>query len=382
MSAPQASETIETGQTLEELAEAREYGRIQLACELADKALDVGYLAVAAFGFGAPLDAWLIARTDSLVLRFMAMFGAIVLGHFAVSLPLSFYSGLVVERRFGLSQQSTLRWWQQYAKRVTLTLVFGLLMFAGLYAIVSIAGAMWWLVAAAVFFAVSVLLGQLVPVLILPLFYTIERLEGGELVERFGRLAQGTGLSIEGVYRMAMSKDTVKANAMLAGLGQTRRVILGDTLLDGFAPEEIDVILAHEIGHHVHRHIPKLIAFGAGASCLGLWLCDRGLAAWLGGTEFYRTGLPIAALPLVMFLMTLFSLVLEPVQNVLSRRFERQCDTYALVRTRDRAAYRAAFHKLARLNKDDPDPHPVEVFLFHSHPPIGERIALADHVTV
>ena len=133
----------------------------------------------------------------------------------------------------------------------------------------------WWLAAAGAFFLVSVLLGQLVPVLILPLFYKIEKLDAPELAERIGRLAEGTGLSIEGVYRMALSDETVKANAMLAGLGRTRRVLLGDTLLDGFTPDEIEVIFAHEIGHHVFRHIRKMILAGVLASAAGFWVCDR-----------------------------------------------------------------------------------------------------------
>ena len=110
--------------------------------------------------------------------------------------------------------------------------------------------------------------------LILPLFYKIERLEDDELSARFQRLASGTGLTIEGVYRMRLSRETVKANAMLAGLGRTRRVILGDTLLDGFTPDEIEVVLAHEVGHHVYRHIAKFLAGGFVFSFAAFFLCD------------------------------------------------------------------------------------------------------------
>ena len=136
-------------------------------------------------------------------------------------------------------------------------------MMLGLYWLIWTAGGWWWLAAAGLFFLVSVALGQLLPVLILPLFYKIERLDQPELAARIARLAEGTGLSIEGVYRMALSDETVKANAMLAGLGRTRRVLLGDTLLDAFSPDEIEVILAHEIGHHVFGHIRKMIVGGA-----------------------------------------------------------------------------------------------------------------------
>ena len=154
-------------------------------------------------------------------------------------------------------------------------------MLLGLYWIIWTTGGLWWLAAAAAFFVLSVVLGQLVPVLILPLFYRIEKLDAPELAERIGRLTEGTGLSIKGVYRMDLSDETVKANAMLAGLGHTRRVLLGDTLLDGFTPEEIEVIFAHEIGHHVLHHIRKIILAGLFFGAAGFWVCDRLLMAWV-----------------------------------------------------------------------------------------------------
>ena len=164
------------------------------------------------------------------------LFLIVFAGHVAVSFPLSFYSGHVLEHRFGLSNLTVrrlavaLRQAHRAGRRAS-----SLAMFVGLFWLIWITGPYWWLVAAGAFFLVSVVLGQLMPVLIMPLFYKIERLDYPELLDRLGRLAEGTGLSIEGVYRMDLSEETVKANAMLAGLGRTRRVLLGDTLLDEFA---------------------------------------------------------------------------------------------------------------------------------------------------
>ena len=168
---------------------------------------------------------------------------------------------------------------------------------------------------------------------------------------------------------------------MLTGLGRTRRVLMGDTLLDQFSSDEIEVIFAHEIGHHVFRHIRKMIVAGVLYSLLGFWICDRVLAWWVQmqyGTPVDAHRMPTSTLPLLMLVLTVFALVLEPLQNIISRRYERQCDRYALTRTGLRQAYVSAFRKLARLNKDDPDPHPLEVFLFHSHPPISERLKMAE----
>lgn len=366
--------------TPEQLAEAKQYGRISLACDLADKGLDVAFLAVMALLFAVPLDGLLAGWFPGDFARLVALFVVLTIAHMAISFPLSVYAGYALEHRYGLSRQTFGRWLARYAKRNGLALAFGLVLVPSLYAIIWWVGAWWWLAAAGAFFVVTVILGQLAPVLIVPLFYKVEPLENPELAERMQRLAAGTGLSIQGVYRLGLSEETVKANAMLAGMGRTRRVLMGDTLLDEFSPDEIEVIFAHEIGHHVFRHIRKMIVTGLLYSVIGFWVCNVVLLAW-AQVHFGTTTaaeLPPATLPLLMLVLTLFSTLLEPLQNAISRRYERQCDRYALERTGLRAAYTSAFRKLARINKDDPDPHPLEVFLFHSHPPISERLAMAE----
>ncbi len=369
--------------TPRELDEAKRYGRASLACGLADRAVDVGYLACAAFLLGKPLDAWLticpvLSRVDTL--RLLMLFAILVGLHMVVSFPVSFYSGHVLEHRFNLSTLSLGGWVWRYCKRMALAVAFGAVVFTGLYWLIWTTGRYWWLASAGAFFLVSILLGRLAPVLIIPLFYKIEELDRPELGERLAKLAEGTGLSIEGIYRIVLSEETVKGNAMLAGLGATRRVLMGDTLLERFSDDELEVIFAHEIGHHVHRHLPKLIAFGLLTSVAGFWICDRVLGLWVSGpgepVDYAR--FPVWALPMIMFVLTLFPMVLEPLQNAVSRSFERQADRYALERTGMRAPYVSAFQKLSKLNKDDPDPHPLEVFLFHGHPPISKRVGMAE----
>jgi STE24 endopeptidase len=377
---PTAFEAGRFGLSSEERAEARRYERIHLRLTLTDMAVDAIYLAVMAFFFAGPIDGWLagfqsLAGPQSMM-RLLALYTVVFALHVLVSLPLSFYGGYVVEHQFGLSNQSVRRWARNWMLTNALGLTLGGALFAGLYWIMWNMGTAWWLIAAAAFFLVSVLLGQLAPVLFLPMFYKVERIDKEDLLARLRRLAEGTGLAIEGVYRLGLSADTKKANAMLAGLGRTRRVLMGDTLLDEFTPDEIEVIFAHEIGHHVHRHIPKLIALGAVLSALGFWVVDRVLIGWTDISTAKEA--PIWSLPLVMLALMVFQLVLAPLQNAISRHFERQCDRYALARTQDKPSYRTAFTKLAKLNKADPEPHPLEVFLLHSHPPIAERLALAE----
>jgi STE24 endopeptidase len=372
--------------TSEELNEAKRYGRAGLVCTLVDKAIDIVYLGVMALLLAPAIDDWLTGSallencwSLRLVVLFLIVFGL----HAGVSFPLSYYSGHVLEHRFGLSKLTFAGWLWRYSKRLALAAGFGMLMFLGLFWIIWLTGEYWWLAGAGAFFVVGVLLGQIMPVVILPLFYKIERLDRTDLLDRLERLAEGTGLSIKGIYRILLSQETAKANAMLAGLGRTRRVLLGDTLLDRFTPEEIEVVFAHEIGHHVHRHIRKMILAGIVYSAAGFWVCDRLLAAWVTRVDgrFDYASLPeyVYALPLVMFVLVVFGSLVEPLGNTISRCYERQSDRYALDRTGLREAYTTAFRKLSRLNKDDPDPHWLEVLLFHGHPPISERLELAEN---
>jgi len=373
--------------TPEQLAEAKEYGRKELSCELTGRAIDLAFLGIVVFVLGGP-NGWLMQIIPGVdypeTLRLAALMFVLIVGNMVISFPTAFYSGHILEHRYKLSRQSLGQWLWRFAKRHLLEIAFALVLVPGLYWLIWLTGGWWWLVAAVGFFLLSVVLGQLAPVLILPLFYKIEPLEDDEESEelngRMKRLTRGTGLSIEGVFRMEMSAETSKANAMLTGLGRTRRVILGDTVLNNFTPDEIEVIFAHEIGHHVCRHIRKMMLTGAIYSMLGFLVCDWVLHWWIeqhGGSMDYAA-FHIYTLPMLLLVITLFSTVLEPLQNGISRRFERQSDRYALDQTGLREAYRSAFCKLARLNKDDPEPHPVEVFLFHSHPPIAERLAMAD----
>ncbi|HIQ22423.1 MAG TPA: M48 family peptidase [Planctomycetes bacterium] len=367
--------------TADELAEAKRYGRYDLACTLADKALDVAYLAAVATFAARAVDGWLaglpwLGASDTLRLAALALL--VTAGHWLVASPLAFYSDYVLEHRFGLSRLSWRRWLWRYLKKCLLAAVLAVIVFVGLFWIIWTCHWAWWMVGAVVFFLFGAVLGQLFPVLILPLFYRIERLDDETLTAPLVELARGTGIAIEGVYRIALSEETVKANAMLAGLGRTRRVLLGDTLLSGFAPEEMEVIFAHEVGHHVLRHVGKMMAVGLVASGLCFWTCDLLLRAWSGGAGVDYAQFPVHALPLMMLLLTLVTLVLGPLHNALSRRWELQADRYALDRTGRREAFASAFRKLARLNKEDPDPHWLDVLLFHSHPPIARRLALAE----
>jgi STE24 endopeptidase len=362
--------------------EVKRYERQKLLVTVVGLLLNLSALLVLALFAGPHIDAALHPWTgDNPWLRLLALGFTYAVILELLQLPLAFWSGYALEHRYGLSKQTLLRWAWRRVKMYLLGGVLGAGLLLGLYALLWYGGAWWWLWATAGWLGVTLVLGRLLPVLILPLFYKVTRLEDPALLERLRRLAEGTGLSIEGVYRLHLSAETRKANAALAGLGRARRVLLGDTLLEAFTPEEIEVVFAHEVGHHVHRHLVKSIVLSVVTVLVGFWLVDvvlRAAAASLGYAAFSDP----AALPLLMLMLMLFGLVLSPAENALSRFFERQCDRYALERTRMPQAYRSAFLKLARINKADPDPHPLVVWLFDDHPPIRERLAMADAVAL
>src|SRR5262249_17876349 len=289
------------------------------------------------------------------------------------------WSGFVLEHRFHLSRESFLQWWWKRIKMYLVGGPIGLVLLLGLYSLLWFTGRWWWLAATLGWLAVTLVLGRILPVLILPLFYKVKRLDDSDMQKRLGRLAEGTGLQVEGVYTLGLSAETKKANAALTGMGRTRRVLLGDTLLQQFQPEEIDVVFAHELGHHVHRHLPKFMVIEVALTAAMCFMADRVLnfvAVPLG----YPGPFDPAALPLFLLVAGVFGLCLMPFRNAISRWFERQSDRYALQRTGNPAAYRSAFTKLAEINKADPDPNRFLVWLWHDHPPIRERLAMADRL--
>src|SRR5215831_6524658 len=256
-------------------AEVKQYERLKLKGSIGSLLLTLLFITVAALWFGPILDGWVRERIGEnrwVRLIFIGFTYAAMME--VLLLPLAYWSGFVLEHRFGLSNQTFPRWVWKQVKGWVVGGPIGLVLLLGLFALLWYGGSWWWIWAAAGWLAVSLVLGQLLPVVILPLFYKVTALDDVTMLARLRGLAAGTGLKVEGIYRLHLSAETKKANAALAGLGRTRRVLLGDTLLDHFTPEEIEVVFAHEVGHHVHRHLPKMIAGNVVLAAAGFWLAD------------------------------------------------------------------------------------------------------------
>jgi STE24 endopeptidase len=223
-----------------------------------------------------------------------------------------------------------------------------------------------------------VLLAQLAPVVLFPVFYKFAPLENEELKERLVRLGERAGTRVRGVYQWKLSEKSKKANAALTGLGNTRRIILADTLLANYSTDEIEAVLAHELGHHVHRHIFKSILVQAGITFVGFWAGNLVLHYAVDRLHIFETLSDFADLPLLMLVVTVLSLLVLPLLNAYSRFNERQADLYAFRSIATVTPFISAMNKLAEQNLAERSPSKWVEWLFHSHPAISRRVAAAE----
>ena len=296
----------------------------------------------------------------------------------ALGIGLDYY-GYRIERRYKLSTQRFRAWIWDEVKGFLVGLVLGSVVVELLYYTIRQWPERWWLLAWALFMVLFVLLAQLAPVVLFPIFYKFEPLDDEELRRRLVVLSERAGTRVRGVYRWKLSEKSKKANAALTGLGATRRIILADTLLDNYTSDEIEAVLAHELGHHVHRHILKSIFVQAAITLFGFWAAnwalhyavDRQLFEFVQVSDF-------ANLPLLALVATVLSFLLMPALNAYSRYNERQADRYAFESIASVEPFISSMNKLAEQNLAERTPGKWVEWFFHSHPSISRRLAAAD----
>ncbi len=355
----------------------RSYNRTRRILSVTSFVLDLVVLGSLLFaGWSIPLRnyAYHVSANPGLALLvYLALVGSITK---IIDLPLGFISGYWLEHRYALSNQTLGAWIWDELKGLALGAVLAGLALEFLYWILRRSPEHWWLVAGAVFILFFVLMANLAPVLIFPIFFKFKPLENAGLVEKLVRLSERAGTRVRGVFEWKLSEKSTKANAALMGLGNTRRIIVADTLLGKFSDDEVEAVLAHELGHHVHRHIFRGLAVQTVAVFLGFYAINLALVHF--GERFGFQGLDdFANLPLVVLVSMGVSLVLLPAVNAHSRQMERQADAYALEAIADRSAFISSMEKLADLNLAERQPNRWIEFFFYSHPSIGKRIAFA-----
>lgn len=303
-------------------------------------------------------------------------FVVLMVGLGIIMMPLNYYQGFILPRRYGLSNQLLGSWLTDRAKASVLGILLGLGVVIIVYWLLDHLPGVWWLLGGVLLSLLSLLLTRLTPTLLLPLFFDLKPLEDVELKQRLTNLAKRARTQLCGVFTMDLSSKSTTANAMLAGLGNTRRIILGDTLLQQYSPEEIEVVLAHELGHHMHRDIPKLIAVQAVIVLLAFYLADLTLKVSLTPLAFQGIA-DVAAFPLLVLSLAIFGLVITPLINAYSRYLEALADKTAVELTANPQAFVTAMAKLTEQNLAVAQPSRWVEVLFYDHPPYTKRVDLA-----
>lgn len=358
--------------------EARRYNRIKRWLGIADFALGFVFLVVLLVtGWSGWLRdlAYRIGFQNYTFSVFIYLVLLLLISK-ALGIGLDYY-GFRLERRFKLSTQRFRSWFSDEVKGLLVGLVLGTIVVELLYFTIRQWPQHWWMLAWVLFMVLFVVLAQLAPVVLFPIFYKFEPLENEDLRRRLVVLSEHAGTRVRGVYRWRLSEKSKKANAALTGLGATRRIILADTLLDNYSAEEIEAVLAHELGHHVHRHIMKSIFVQAAITFVGFWAANWVLHYAVDQHMFEELS-DFANLPLLALVSVVLSFLLMPALNAYSRFNERQADRYAFESIASVNPFISSMNKLAEQNLAERTPSKWVEWFFHSHPSISRRLAAAE----
>lgn len=312
--------------------------------------------------------------TDNYYLQLSGYLLVFLVGYSLASVPLDYCSDMVLERRYGLSNQTTAGWLLRSIKEWLLSAVLIVIVFDLLFALIRHVPDWWWLAAAVGWFGLLVLMGKIAPAVIVPLFYKLYPLTDRDLANRLLALAQRCGVRVKEVFEIRLSKETRKANAAVVGLGDERRIVIGDTLMDLCTHDEIEAVFAHELGHVALSHGWKLLTAAAVSSVAGFYVLHLFYARSAASLGFQGAA-DIAAIPLLMLWVMVGGLIAKPFQAALSRHYERQADLFILGKVESPEALATALAKLAGRNLADPEPSRIVELLFYTHPPIAKRIA-------
>lgn len=293
--------------------------------------------------------------------------------------PLNFYTGFYLEHKYNLSNQTFLKWVWEDVKGLLVGLIIGIPILLFFYYSLLTFNQLWWLPFAIGLFIISVILARIVPVFIMPLFYKITPIDNEELKNRIETLAKDAGIKVQNVFKFDMSKNTKKANAAFTGIGKSKRILLGDTLLESYTDDEIETVIAHELGHYKKKHIIKNIIIGTVSSFLTLFLIALFYKISLGLFGFNDIH-QIAALPILSLWAMIIGLVQTPLTNILSRKYEYEADQYAIESTKKVGAFINTLEKLTDQNLGDKNPHPFVEWFFYSHPSISKRISSIEKI--
>lgn len=316
--------------------------------------------------------------------KYLNLIFYVIISGAAVSIlffPINLYTDFILEHKYKLSNQTFFAWIWENTKGTIVGGVIGIPLLLIFYYILNYYQEMWWLPFAILLFFVSVILAKIVPIIILPIFYKVSPIEDEDLRNRIFKLSENVNLKVENIFKFNMSKTTKKANAAFTGLGKTKKILLGDTLTNEFSNDEIETVIAHELGHYKHKHIIKNITIGTISSFVTLYLLSvlySNSLSWFGFTNISQ----IAALPILSLWGMLIGLIQTPLTNLLSRKYEHEADEYAIRSTNKKDVFIKTLDKLTEQNLGDKEPHPFVEWFFYSHPSIKKRIAFIESIKI
>jgi len=327
------------------------------------------------------LSAWLanLQIGNSIIWTFLLYVLSFQMISVFFALPLSFYNSYVHEHKWNFSNHTVKSWLWEQIKGFLVGLILMLILLGLLFWIMAVYPQSWWLIAGLAFAFVSVVMATIFPVVILPIFNKYTPVENKELTDTLERILSEGGLRSSGFFKEDMSRQTKKENAFLAGLGKTRRVVLGDNLMENMSVPEIESIIAHEVGHYKNRHIWKNLVIGTLEGVVAFFMLNLVMrsifAQFLASTSWNLTFFPVFVILAGGISVFLFS----PFSNALSRHFEKKADRYALESIQDKRAFMTAMAGLADRNLSNAYPEWWVKLLYYSHPPVGERLAMAEN---
>ncbi len=349
------------------LSTASAYGRTSMILSITSKVLSWAVMGIVLFII------WKYFTAGPRV-NILAAAGYITLFYILLSiilLPLSFYRGYTIEHQFGQSVQTVGMWFSDYGKSKAIDIIVSVGAMTGIYALLVYVPRYWWLIAASAMAVFIIIAVYLYPILIDPLFYKFKKLDDNKLQEEILGITKKAGIEVEEILIADASRRTIKANAYFTGVGNTRRIVLYDNLINNFSNEEILNVIAHEAGHWKYSHVLKSIGMSIIGGFLGFFLL---------ALLFSRAGLKgdIRAVFILILIISMVTFLILPFQNMVSRYFEKQTDETALEITNGYDAQIALMVRLAESNLSNVEPHPAIKYILYSHPPIMERIGYAE----
>jgi STE24 endopeptidase len=358
---------------ISKMEKSKVYNRIKITIQVISIFLNIALILILIF---TPLSKFLESKiyefTSNDYIAFLLFILVIGLVSSIYGIPLSFYSSYILEHKFKLSNQKLSDWIIEKIKSNLVSAFITLPILLLFYYLLK-NYELWWLFIAFAVFFFSILLARIAPTLIFPIFYKFTPLENETLKSKLIELCKKFNINFEGIYTFNLSKTTKKANAGFTGIFKSKRIVLSDTLIENFTDKEILTVFAHELGHYKKKHIIKNILIGFITTTLTFYLTDK-LYHYFLDLNNLNSVYQISALPLLFLIMSIFSLIMMPITNSISRKFEYEADEFAVKSTGDKESFITSLKKLSKINLADETPNPLIEFIFYSHPSIKKRI--------